>query len=147
VDAADETGWTALMGAAVAVQPQAASTILDAGARVDQRDHHGDTALIGVAAVRFGNLRTATEILRTLLAHGASMDATNDLKESALMWAARAGNPESIKVLLSAGANPAQVDQSGHDALFYLRSARNGLTFDKTIVERYVQAEMVLEQR
>ena len=111
--------WTTLMVVAVTVQAQAVLTILDAGARVDRRDHHGDTALIGAAAVRFGNLRLATEVLQTLLAHGASVDATNDLKESALMWAARAGNSESIKVLLSAGANPARTDQSGRDALFY----------------------------
>ncbi len=135
------------MVAAVAVQPQAVSTILDAGARVDQRDHHGDTALIGVAAVRFGNLRIAAEVVGILIAHGASVDATNDLGESALMWAARSGNPESIKVLLMAGADPARIDQSGHNALFYLRSARDGLTFDKALVERYDQAESVLEQR
>ncbi len=147
MNAADETGWTALMVAAVAVQPQAVSTILDAGARVDQRDHHGDTALIGVAAVRFGNLRIAAEVVGILIAHGASVDATNDLGESALMWAARSGNPESIKVLLMAGADPARIDQSGHNALFYLRSARDGLTFDKALSERYDQAESVLEQR
>ena len=62
------------------------------------------------------------------------------------MWAARAGNPESIKVLLEAGVNPTRVDQSGHNALFYLRSARDSLTFDKATVKRYDQAESVLEQ-
>jgi Domain of unknown function (DUF6438)/Ankyrin repeat len=147
VNAADETGWTALMIASVAVQPQSVSALLDAGARVDQRDLHGDTALIGAAAVRFRSLRQAAEIVGNLLAHGASVEATNDLGESALMWAARAGNSESINVLLKAAANPARVDQSGHDALFYLRRARDGLTFDKALVERYNQAESVLEQR
>ena len=147
VNAADETGWTALMIAAVAVQPQAVSTLLDAGARVDQRDHHRDTALIGAAAVRFGDLRKAAEVVRILLAHGASVDSTDELGESALMWAARAGNSESIKVLLKAGADPSRVDQSGHNALFYLRSARDGLAFDKAVVARYDQAESALEQR
>jgi len=147
VNAGDETGWTALMIAAVAAQPLSISAILDAGAPVDQRDRHGDTALIGAAAVRFGNLRMAAEVVGILLAHGASVDATNDLGESALMWAARSGNPESIKVLLGAGANPAWVDQSGHNALFYLRNARDGLTFDKAVVERYDHVESVLEQR
>src|ERR1700720_2873811 len=51
VNATDETGWTALMAAAVAVQPQAVSILLDAGPRSDPRDHHRDTALIGAAAV------------------------------------------------------------------------------------------------
>ena len=146
VNAADETGWTALMIAAVAVQPQSVSAFLNAGAHVDQRDHHGNTALIGAASVRFGNLRMAADAVRIFLAHGASVDATNDLGESALMWAARAGNPHSIKVLLNAGANPARVDRSGHDALYYLRDARDSLTFDRSVVERYDAAESVLRQ-
>ena len=74
MNAADETGWTALMIAAVTVQPQSVSALLDAGARVDQRDHHGDTALIGAAAVRFNNLLISAEVVGTLLAHGASVD-------------------------------------------------------------------------
>jgi Domain of unknown function (DUF6438)/Ankyrin repeats (3 copies)/Ankyrin repeat len=147
LNAADETGWTALMLAAVAVQPRSVSTLLDAGAQVNQRDHHGDTALIGAASIRFRNLGTASEILRDLLAHGAWVEATNNLGESALMWAARAGSPGSIQVLLDAGADPARVDQSGHDALFYLRKARDGLSFDKDLVERYNQAELVLKGR
>jgi len=60
------------------------------------------------------------------------------------MWSARAGNPESIKVLLKAGANSALVDRSGHDALFYLKNARDNLTFDRKLVERYNQAESAL---
>jgi len=147
VNASDETGWTALMIAAVTVQPQSVSVLLDAGANVDQRDHHGDTALIGAASVRFNDLQMAAEVVGILLAHGASVEATNDLGESALMWSARAGNPESIKVLLRAGANPARVDRSGHDALFYLRNARDNLTFDRAVVARYGQAESVLNQR
>lgn len=147
VNAADETGWTALMIAAVTTQPESVSALLDAGARADQRDGHGNTALIGAATVRFSNLRSAARIIADLLIHGASVDAINDLGESALMWAARAGNPASINVLLKAGANPGRQDQSHHDALFYLRSARDNLTFDKDLVERYRQAETVLEQR
>ena len=59
MNGADETGWTALMIAAVAAQPESVSALPDAGAPVDQRDSHGDTALIGAAAVRFGDLRKA----------------------------------------------------------------------------------------
>ena len=87
--------------------------------------------------------RSWASFLRTAL----SVDATNDLGESALMWSARAGNPESIKVLLKAGANPARVDRSRHDALFYLRNARDNLTFDRPLVERYNRAESALNQR
>jgi hypothetical protein len=62
------------------------------------------------------------------------------------MWAARAGNPDSIQELLRAGANPGRVDQSGHNALFYLRNARANLTFDKSLVDRYDRAESVLQK-
>jgi ankyrin repeat protein len=94
--------------------------------------------------VRFGKLHLAAEILRSLLSHGASVDATNDLGESALMWAGRAGNVESIDLLPRAGANPSRRDQSRHDALSVVTSARDGLTFDPKLVERYEQAMGVL---
>jgi hypothetical protein len=53
VNAADETGWTAMMVAAAAGRQEAASASCDGGARIDRRDHHGGTALIGAAAVRY----------------------------------------------------------------------------------------------
>ena len=83
VNAAEDTSWTALMVAAVTLQPQVVSALLDGGGRVDQQDRHGDTALIAAAAVRFGELHLAAEILRSLLSHGASVEATHDLGESA----------------------------------------------------------------
>lgn len=147
VNGGDETGWTALMFAAVTGQSQAVAALLDVGARADQRDVHGNTALIGAAAVRFGNLRAVSEILSILLAHGASVDATNDLGESALMWAARSGNSEAIRVLVLAGADVARVDLAGHDAPSYLRRAKDGLTFDQALVERYNRAESAFEQK
>ncbi len=57
------------------------------------------------------------------------------------MSAARAGNPASIQVLLQAGVDPARVDYSAHDGLFYLRNARANLTFDKSLVGSYDPAE------
>jgi hypothetical protein len=145
VNASDETGWTALMFAAVSVQRESVAMLLASGAQVDQRDNHGDTALLGVSAHRFGELSIATEIVALLLASGALASATNDLGESALMWAARAGNRDSIQALLGRGADPKQVDKTGHDALFYLRSAREGLAFDPEDVQRYDKAAAALE--
>jgi hypothetical protein len=81
------------------------------------------------------------EILRMLLAKGASVDATNDLGETALMWAAKGGNPDGVEVLLKAGANPRKRDRAGHDALFYLTRARSSARG-----QRYEQAAGVLEQ-
>jgi len=148
VNAADETGWTALMVAAAMAQPKSVSALLDAGAHIDQRDHYGNTALIGAASIPFPHLKAAVaETIGILLAHGASVDATNDLGETALMWAASAGNAESMKLLLNAAANPARVDRSGHDALFYLRNARDHWAFDPAAVARYDDAESVFLRR
>ena len=141
INAVDETGWTALMIASVSIKPEAVSVLLNSGAKVDQRDGHGDTALIGAAAVRLNNMEKEPEILRMLLAKGASVDATNDLGETALMWAAKSGNPEGVEFLLKAGANPRKRDQAGHDALFYLTRARS-----RARGKRYEQAAGVLEQ-
>jgi hypothetical protein len=145
INAGDETGWTALMIASVAGNPEAVSMLLNSGAYVDRKDGHGNTALIGASAVRF-NMKREPEILRMLLSKGANVETTNDLGESALMWAAKAGDPEAVDVLLKSGANPRRTDQSGHDALFYLTRARSNLAFDKAFVNRYEQAAAVLER-
>jgi hypothetical protein len=147
VNASDETGWTALMIAAAMSQRESVLALLAAGALADQRDHHRDTALLGAASVRFGSLPAAAETIRTLLTRGASVEAANGRGETALMWAARTGNPAAIQELLRAGADPVRIDQSGHNALFYLRNARANLTFDKSVVERYDRAESVLQQK
>ncbi|MCU1324848.1 MAG: Ankyrin [Bryobacterales bacterium] len=89
VNAAGETGWTALMIAAATSESTTAVQLLQAGARVEQKDRYRNTALMAAAAVRFSNLHAAAETTRVLLAHGASVDAENDLGETALMWAAR----------------------------------------------------------
>ena len=81
-----------------------------------------------------------------LLSKGANVESTNDLGESALMWAAKAGNPQVIHVLLNSGANPQRTDQFGHDALFYLMKTRGALAFDAALVRRYDEAAAVLEK-
>jgi hypothetical protein len=145
IDISDETGWTALMLASVAVKPETVSLLLDSGASVDQKDSHGNTALIGASAVRF-NMGNEPEILRILLSKGANVESTNDLGESALMWAAKAGNARAIDVLLKSGAKPQRTDQSGHDALFYLMKARSANAFDRALVSRYDEAAAVLDK-
>ena len=145
IDAADESGWTSLMIASVAVNLEAADLLLRSGASVNQKDSHGDTALIGAAAVRF-YFERKPDILRMLITNGALVDEVNDLGETALMWAAKAGNPEGLSILLNSGANPQKTDNSGHDARYYLAQARTHLTFDKSIVNRYDRAAVVLEQ-
>jgi ankyrin repeat protein len=53
------------------------------------------------------------EHLRLLLAAGANVNATDDDGETALMRAAQFRNPEAVKMLLAAGADPALVQIGG----------------------------------
>ncbi|MEP7355595.1 MAG: hypothetical protein ABI824_20385 [Acidobacteriota bacterium] len=82
-----------------------------------------------------------------LVAHSAAVSLTNDLGESALMWAARTGNPYTIKVLLGGGADPKQADKTDHNAIFYLKNAMEELASDRSLVERYSTAEAILQKR
>ena len=59
--------------------------------------------------------------VRLLLAAGAPVDEDGDLDIgwTALMAAARNGDPEMVRMLLAAGANPRLKDPNGHNALRY----------------------------
>ena len=145
INAADETGWSPLMFAAVYDHADAVSMVLNAGAAPNQKDIHGDTALIGLAALAYHPNQDAA-VLRLLLSKGAVVDATNQMGETALMWAAKAGYSEGLKALLKAGANPKRKDLAGHDALFYLENARTERLFAKDRVSVYNEAGTVLKQ-
>jgi ankyrin repeat protein len=62
-----------------------------------------------------------TAILRQLIAAGADLNQTNREGETALMWAAKSGNPELIEALLQAGANPRTHDKLGHDSAYHVQ--------------------------
>lgn len=147
VNAVDETGWTALMLAAAATSPEIVSLLVQAGARVDQRDGHGDTALIAAVAIPFARSPISTArvaVVRTLLAHGAAVEAANNLGETALMWAAKSGRAEETETLLRAGANVRRADRAGRDAFFYARRevSRIGNSF---FLEPYQRTLAILE--
>ncbi len=119
VNAQDESGWTALMVAAAAANPDAVSLLLKHGARADLVDKHGDFALLG--AVTSASGKDTLNIVRQLIDTGAQIDRSNPRGETALMWAARFGDAELVQILLAAGANPKKHDHDGNDAEFYVR--------------------------
>ncbi len=144
VNAADETGWTALMVASTSGFPDSVRLLVDAGAKINQKDIHSDTALIGTAAVAY--FQQSPEVLILLLTHGARVNETNDLGESALMWASWAGSADAVKVLLKHGADRKKTDQAGHDAMFYLLRSRELMGYDKTRQAGYDRAASVLDK-
>src|SRR5579859_4595268 len=98
VSAADQSGWTALMGAAFYANPEVTRMLLAAGANVNARNHDGETPLL-FASVK-GNVATASE----LIDHGADVNAIGKYGETPLGEAARSCHPAAVKLLLGRGA-------------------------------------------
>jgi TonB family protein len=122
VNAADASGWTALMYASYldtihydTAQPDPIKLLLDAHADPNIASLHGDTALM-FAAYR-GTL------LQPLLDHGANLNAHNADGVTPLMLLAQKPDPEEIKAALTAGADANAHDNLGRTALDYLIAA------------------------
>jgi hypothetical protein len=128
IDAADETGWTALMLASALCQQQSVRTLLDWGAKVDLRDKRGDTALIGASAA-FCTTEKAREgqvnIVKMLIQRGANPDTQDSAGETALMAVTTYGNVSALRALLELGAQTDIKDGHGRSAMDFARTALN----------------------
>jgi hypothetical protein len=121
VDAADESGWTALMYAAqlgTSDPAGAQALLLNAKASVDKPSLHGDTAL--AAAAYGGHLNTL------LLEHGAQINHANAEGVTVLMLLATRHYPDEVQQALKHGADVNARDQLGRTALDYLNAAACG---------------------
>lgn len=121
VEAADESGWTALMYAAAfddSDSHSALALLLDAHASVDKASLHGDTALM--AAAYNGDLSSL------LLDHGAHINHANADGVTTLMLLASRRNREAIREALAHKADRNALDHAGRSALDYLRAAACG---------------------
>jgi TonB family protein len=125
VNAADASGWTALMYASYldtvhydAAQPDPIKLLLDAHADPNIASLHGDTALM-FAAYR-GTLS------QSLLNHGANLNAHNADGVTPLMLLAQLTDPDQLKQALADGADANAHDNLGRTALDYLRAASCG---------------------
>eukprot|EP00438_Fugacium_kawagutii_P008034 Skav209185 [mRNA] locus=scaffold1137:663386:672772:+ [translate_table: standard] len=77
------------------------------------------TTLFFAAARQSGEDEHALELCRLLLKRGVPVDHVDDLKQSALFYAAREGHANTIRLLLLKGANPNLRDSNGETAIFY----------------------------
>ena len=105
-------GYTALHFAAFFAKPEAARTLLDAGAPVD---------VVAENEMRVQPLHSAAaghnvEVCRLLLAAGADVDARQAGGFTPLHEAAQNGDPEMVELFLSAGADPALRSDDGKTA-------------------------------
>lgn len=118
-NAADDHGTTPLMHAAAIGSPEALKLLLQAGADVNAKNGLGVTALI------FGAMQPAK--VKLLVDAGADVNAVSKLGRTPLMVAAGTpGSVESVRLLLSKGANVNPADARGNTAL--TAAARAGET-------------------
>ncbi len=96
VDAADATGWNALMYAVKGGHDEIVRMLLQAGANVGRRDDAGETALH--LAARYGRV-TATELL---LRAGADLEARDSAGRSPLYRAIERHSADVIELLQAA---------------------------------------------
>lgn len=116
VNVADNSGNTALMEAAVGGHAEIVKMLIDAGADVNAKDEgwvFDGTVLIKTV----DSFSPSKEVVRLLLNAGAKIDERNDSGETALIVAAKSGEPEIVRMLIKAGANVNARDEDGRSAL------------------------------
>lgn len=178
-------GKTALMSAAESGVPEVVALMLAAGARPNEADEEGETALhwVGKDApfdrlessamnrraavdllIRAGAdvdaydrleftplteaLNERPEVVAALIAHGADVNRRVGGDSTALM---ANDNPETILLLLEAGADPFIRDEYGRTALEALkawneRRRESAVEMDRRAHERGLQAQALLER-
>ena len=121
VDVVDAVDQTALIAAAGKDHLDIVQLLLDRGATPDVVDPAGWTALIH--ATYFG---ARPEVLSLLVQKGANVNAQNDRGVTALYLAAASGREDTVRQLLTLGADPTLATRSGYTPLRVAQA--NGLT-------------------
>jgi ankyrin repeat protein len=99
-NAVDRDGQTALMLSSSEGYADIVKKLLSAGSMINIQDNEGDSALM--SAAKSGN----TDIARILINSGAVVDLEDNCGRTSLTWAIlRCDSPETVKELISAGAN------------------------------------------
>lgn len=122
--------WAARRGDTAEVLRQLAR-----GVPVDARDDDGRTPLMEAAEGRLAGVTT----LKVLLEEGADVNAVSEnLQETPLALAARAGEPTKVTCLLDAGADVAFVNQTGYSVITGLpgRKREGELSMLRLLIER-----------
>lgn len=94
-------------------KPQAAQALLDAGAKVDLRNRHGQTAL----HLTTGHWVPNAETVKLLIAAKADVNARSKTASTPLLEAIRHGDLDIVKLLVAAGADAEAKDEKGNTPL------------------------------
>jgi ankyrin repeat protein len=108
INAKDNRGWTPLLEAVGANDLDTIKMLVDKGADIQVNDINGYTALHWLAKrsspVYKSPVKSATEITEFFLAHGADVNAQNNVSRTPLDLAKDNGNTEIVALLLKHGA-------------------------------------------
>jgi ankyrin repeat protein len=104
----DRDGDTPLHSAIRSGSTRAANALIASGADVNSANSEGVRPLMIAATKQNGHY-----LVSALLSRGAKINATDRSEDTALHYAAQAGNLQSVRVLLTAHADPSRVDQRG----------------------------------
>ncbi len=108
--------WTPLMKAALNGQLEAVVKLLEKGAEVDLVDKGGYSAMMLAASNNF------SDIVELLILHGAEVNRVERSHGwTALLWAARLGHIETVRILLQHQADTTIIDDQNKTALDYVR--------------------------
>jgi len=134
---ASQTPQDRFWDAAISGDTTILAAALKAGAKVDSLDRR--TSQNGRRALNWAAINNRADAIRFLVAHGASIEATNLTGFTALHHAAEYGSLDAARVLLAAGADPkhtnlegvtplARARQEGHlDVAELLEAAERGV--------------------
>lgn len=107
-DTPNQQGYTPLMMAAQTQNPKLANLLIDAGADVHIRNQYGETAIM------LASYHGQTEMVRQFYVKGAEI---NHSGWNPLLYAATGGHLDTIRLLLSGGADINATSDNGTTAL------------------------------
>ena len=117
VNAANINGETPLAAAIERGTYSIVNILVKAGADVNATLPHRNNMTMLMFATETSNYRI--NIIRTLLDHGAKINARDKKGQTSLMYAAKANEGNVIRMLLEAGADTELEDNSGNKAINY----------------------------
>lgn len=118
----DLTGYSPLLCALLTFKFDIVKILINQGAHLDVMTKDGNTA---VHVVILSNNPAKWECLDLLLKKGCDMDQCNDMGQNPIHLACLRQDIDSLRLLISAGANPNSVDRLGITPLAYCIS--NGM--------------------
>jgi hypothetical protein len=101
----------ALVTAAIKGDVETVKVMVGAGADVNARTSHGETAIMAAA------LKGSVDSLKVLLSAKANVNASNKDGNTALLFAALKGGAESVRILIAAKADVLSANRDGDTAL------------------------------